>query len=566
MAAKLQCEICGGKLVGKPSGIFECENCGTEYSTAWAKEKIQEITGKVQIEGTVEVTGKVQVEGGTVQVDTSANKDALLKRAFMTLEEGNWEKANELLEQVLNIDPECAEAYLGKLMAELHVRTQTALKDQEEAFDDQNNYLKAFRFGDENLKAELSADITLINARNKEKAEETKRITMAVVHALQKGPKAKDAPTLQQRLSVSKEKIQSLTALRNGFDMLLAQRSQLLQEQAAILSQKTDQSAQLSTLSSREASLVSQRAKLGIFAGKEKKRIDEELTMIAAKKREFSTNIDALDTKEHELTERIGRNAQQRCSFNSEEEIDRAIEEESTEISKLEAQIESERTNAGKEYSYEEALSIYLRMPEVTCAVNSSLYQMASQDSIMFGKYVQKKNGSPEPIEWDVLAREKGRILVISKYALDCQKYNTMNNRVSWETCSLRRWLNGSFLNAAFNAVEQKLIIHTMITADRDSSFNTSSGNNTTDQVFLLSETEVKKFFDSAEALQCAPTEYTVTQGAGCDSRGSMLWLRSSHGTSVTADCVVDGLFFKLPIDNTFAVRPALWIDLDSDK
>ena len=208
MAAKLQCEICGGKLVGKPSGIFECENCGTEYSTAWAKEKIQEITGKVQIEGTVEVTGKVQVEGGTVQVDTSANKDALLKRAFMTLEEGNWEKANELLEQVLNIDPECAEAYLGKLMAELHVRTQTALKDQEEAFDDQNNYLKAFRFGDENLKAELSADITLINARNKEKAEETKRITMAVVHALQKGPKAKDAPTLQQRKQTSPHSFQ----------------------------------------------------------------------------------------------------------------------------------------------------------------------------------------------------------------------------------------------------------------------------------------------------------------------------------------------------------------------
>ena len=50
MAAKLQCEICGGKLVGKPGGIFECENCGTEYSTAWAKEKIQEITGKVQVD------------------------------------------------------------------------------------------------------------------------------------------------------------------------------------------------------------------------------------------------------------------------------------------------------------------------------------------------------------------------------------------------------------------------------------------------------------------------------------------------------------------------------------
>ena len=45
MAAKLQCEICGGKLIGKPGGIFECDSCGVEYSTEWAKEKIQEITG-----------------------------------------------------------------------------------------------------------------------------------------------------------------------------------------------------------------------------------------------------------------------------------------------------------------------------------------------------------------------------------------------------------------------------------------------------------------------------------------------------------------------------------------
>ena len=63
MAAKLQCEICGGKLIGKPGGIFECDSCGMEYDTAWVKEKIQEITGTVKVEGTVEVQGKVQVEG-----------------------------------------------------------------------------------------------------------------------------------------------------------------------------------------------------------------------------------------------------------------------------------------------------------------------------------------------------------------------------------------------------------------------------------------------------------------------------------------------------------------------
>lgn len=116
MAAKLECEICGGKLIGKPGGIFECDSCGVEYSTEWAKAKIQEIRGTVKVEGTVEVTGKVQVEGGTVQVEGAVTKESLLKRAEMCCAEEKWKKVQELLEQVLNIDPECGEAYLIAVM------------------------------------------------------------------------------------------------------------------------------------------------------------------------------------------------------------------------------------------------------------------------------------------------------------------------------------------------------------------------------------------------------------------------------------------------------------------
>lgn len=116
MAAKLECEVCGGKLIGKPDGIFECESCGIEYSTEWARQKIQKIRGTVQVEGTVQVTGKVQVEGGTVNVEGTATKESLLKRAKMCCAEGDWNKAKELLEQVLNADPECGEAYLYRYL------------------------------------------------------------------------------------------------------------------------------------------------------------------------------------------------------------------------------------------------------------------------------------------------------------------------------------------------------------------------------------------------------------------------------------------------------------------
>ncbi len=124
MAAKLECEICGGKLIGKPGGIFECENCGTEYSTEWAKAKIQEITGTVKVEGTVEVTGKVQVEGAV----TAQN---LIKRGMLALEEKKLEEAENCLREALKADAENAEAYLGLSMVK---RKKPTKEDYAEAY------------------------------------------------------------------------------------------------------------------------------------------------------------------------------------------------------------------------------------------------------------------------------------------------------------------------------------------------------------------------------------------------------------------------------------------------
>ncbi|MBR3179424.1 MAG: TIR domain-containing protein [Clostridia bacterium] len=101
-----------------------------------------------------------------VQQAAQTNTAPLLRRAFMFLEDSNWQSADEYCEKVLDLDPENAEAYLGKLMAELHVRTRDVLKDADEPFDDSNNYKKAYRFGDDKLKAKLSGDIAFINERN----------------------------------------------------------------------------------------------------------------------------------------------------------------------------------------------------------------------------------------------------------------------------------------------------------------------------------------------------------------------------------------------------------------
>lgn len=103
----------------------------------------------------------------TVVHNESANVNIapLLERAFMFLEDRDWESANEYCEKVLDQDPKNAQAYLGKLMAELHVRTQEDLQNCTRPFNNSNNYQKAIRFGDATLKNMLTETINHINAR-----------------------------------------------------------------------------------------------------------------------------------------------------------------------------------------------------------------------------------------------------------------------------------------------------------------------------------------------------------------------------------------------------------------
>ena len=96
----------------------------------------------------------------------NTNTATLLKRVFMFLEDEEWNRADEYCEKVLDIDPECAHAYIGKLMAELCVRTQEDLKNCSLPFDKNNNYIKAVRFSDEELKNTLVDYVEHINIRN----------------------------------------------------------------------------------------------------------------------------------------------------------------------------------------------------------------------------------------------------------------------------------------------------------------------------------------------------------------------------------------------------------------
>lgn len=119
------------------------------------------------------ITKIVQLENGsrpgaeTVAGHAAHNIAPLLERAFMFLEDGEWARADEFCEQVLNQDPKNAQAYLGKLMAELKVRKQEELKNQAKPFDENNYFQKILRFGDEKLRTALVGYISDINDRHR---------------------------------------------------------------------------------------------------------------------------------------------------------------------------------------------------------------------------------------------------------------------------------------------------------------------------------------------------------------------------------------------------------------
>ncbi len=98
-----------------------------------------------------------QPEKVVVQQVSSGNPsvDSLLKRVFMFLEDGDWETANAYCEKVLDIDPECARSYLGKLCAELHIHKPDDLADLSQSIDKNTNYQKIMKFGDTELKNDV---------------------------------------------------------------------------------------------------------------------------------------------------------------------------------------------------------------------------------------------------------------------------------------------------------------------------------------------------------------------------------------------------------------------------
>ena len=137
---------------------------------------------------------------------------------------------------------------------------------------------------------------------------------------------------------------------------------------------------------------------------------------------------------------------------------------------------------------------------------NPFLQDLKAGDVITFGHYEQDnrlKNG-PEGLEWIVLESnfEADSIILLSKYCIDALPLNNGDGEYFWADCSLRKWLNEDFYNAAFDEEEKKWIDSVRMENLDEPYFKTPAGRNTTDRVILLGERDILKYYpDTASAL-----------------------------------------------------------------
>ncbi len=179
-------------------------------------------------------------------------------------------------------------------------------------------------------------------------------------------------------------------------------------------------------------------------------------------------------------------------------------------------------------------------------------------DYVYFGSYLPSNSVSDEKtkIEWLVLAKEENKVLVISKFALESLPYHTTfpENGTTWESCSLRKWLNNEFINTAFSADEKIMIPTVTVSADKNPEYSTNPGNATQDQIFLLSITEVKRYFTSNESRECGEWWWLRTPGKWNDSAASVDFDGSIN-------CFGNGEYV---CDENGTVRPAMWISINA--
>lgn len=606
------------------------ESCTIHLNITWAVEYFRRIFVTKKGAGP---NGSNMQQGGIARV--SGDPKVLLERAFMFLEDGDWDKADIYCESVLDQNPKCAEAYLGKLMAEVKIRKKEDLSKAKEPLDQSDNYRKVMRFADESLRERLS------NAKEVQHNEQLYAEAMACMTAASDEEAYRNAAQKFYSLGSYKDASAHREQCLQRADRIRADRMQREETKrkediysraekcmrlgtvegcnSAIRLYESipgyrSSAAQISECRRKIEEIKAKEAARQVAVEKAKKKAKKiaiiaapivcvcivfviVLTTVIIPKQEYSKKyseaMEMIESGDYDagyaILEELGENETIQSN-----KYDRAIKlmdsgdydsayELLSQVGKNDM-IESSRYDRAIKSidsgDYQAACALlagltYKDSAEKLQSIRSLLLAKAIPgDMVFFGKYEQDYDTSngKEDIEWLVLDKKDDAVLVISKHVLEDKSFGRDDD--TWETCSLRKWLNADFINDAFSTAEQSKIQSTQVAADKNTYSHYSSvdpGNATMDKVFLLSESEVWKYFTSDES-RTADLYSSVSN----DYRYDSWWLRTPGATPIG----IDGKTYKRygatyvtaigyislsgdPGGATNGVRPAMWISID---
>lgn len=226
-------------------------------------------------------------------------------------------------------------------------------------------------------------------------------------------------------------------------------------------------------------------------------------------------------------------------------------------------------------------------------------------DIIEYGFYEQDNNtmNGKEPIKWEVMSVDGTQIALLCRYCLDAMPYNTTRTYVTWETCSLRNWLNSTFKEEAFGKDTNTILVKTEVIARENPYYDSNPGDDTMDYVYLPSTQIIENSWKPKKLFWCDGTKYLLSKGVKVsdyisrdqyelselsyeeynDSKRLMSlswnkvilpdcytgivalsWLRNSGRTNEMAATfsVVDYIANGCYVDDELPVRPMITIDL----
>lgn len=167
-------------------------------------------------------------------------------------------------------------------------------------------------------------------------------------------------------------------------------------------------------------------------------------------------------------------------------------------------------------------------------------------DVVEFGTYEIDSDftNGQEKIEWKIIDIQDGKLILMASHNIDCIKYNDTWSNVTWEESSIREWLNGQFLENAFNEYEIKSL---------------ETYEKTGDRVYILSKEEWEMYQMNEPATN---TEYAISKGIYNENGVGWSWLRNSgidqdHAMEVDCEGQVNEYGSFVDCDNE-GVRPVV--------